>query len=355
MFTLKHLRKFYPVKDDEFLLLERAGSMLFSELSVLNLSKLPVSEYTRRYLGNYLKRLHYGVETAAYLIAHAASVSGKNIKDLALLDHGGGTGIVSLLGRLCGCKAVYYQDIFEGSVRDAQITAHALNLVADVYFTGDEFLAKDIQADALVSRNVIEHVYDPAALLMQLKQLNNPPRCVVFATTANLSNPATRIYTRKLQRKIETKGFKSVHGKGSDTQEAFFEIRKRALRQAFPEMNATRLELLAGNSRGFIISNFIQDLKGKAETYMPQPIKDPYNTCNPLNGNWAERLNTVEEYREWFQQADLKFLCCNGFYDTHYRMAPLNALTSMLNRMIAPDKAGSRTLAPFITLVGKRY
>lgn len=353
MFTLKHLRKFYPVKDEEFMLLESAGSSLFAKFSGLHLASLPVSDYTRKYLGNYLKRLHYGVETAAYLIAQASAVSGKSIKDLSIIDHGGGSGITSLFARLCACKAVYYQDIFEVSVRDAGITATELGLKADAYFCGDEFLLKGLHADAVVSRNVIEHVYNPSALLLDLKRLKNPKLCLVFATTANLSNPATRLYTRRLQRKIETRGFRSVHGKGSDTQEAFFEIRKRALQEAFPDISKTRLDLLAKQSRGFLIDNFIHDLKNKDEGHIPEPIKDAYNTCNPINGNWAERLNPVDEYREWFRQAGMDFQCSNGFYDTHYRISSINLFTSFLNRIIAPDQAASRALSPFITLIGK--
>jgi ubiquinone/menaquinone biosynthesis C-methylase UbiE len=354
----KHIKKIYPAQAS---LLEKAAAELFNDISFLDINRLDVTDYTKSYFGNYQQRLHYGLETAAYLLLMAASKTNKPLNELSVLEFGAGTGIICLLAKKSGFGKVIYNDLFADSAKDSAVIAMHLGLSADAYVEGDVsqmiayFQQAKMQPDIVLSRNVIEHIYSLQDYLAELKAIFHDETVLLCATTANPHNPAVRLYTQSIHRKVEYKGFQSRWGKKTDQLEAFLEVRKKIIKENFPELNEQDINALAIKSRGLkkedILNHVQHYIINGSFTYRPSHST---NTCNPENGNWAERLLSKTDYLEMMKNNGLSIIVHNGFYDTHYRSGILNAVTGLINVLISIAGGAGIYLAPFIVLEGRK-
>ncbi len=338
----------------------RSAARLFPLLRKIDLQKLPISDYQKKYLGNYLKRIHYGLETGIFILSHVFEGNPKSPQNAVLLDHGAGSGILSLLAKAAGVGTVIYEDIYDVSCHDASVLANHLGFPADAYVHGDEkaiakFFKTHPGPDVVISRNVIEHVYRPEKLIETLASLHPGPLHIFFATTANPHNPAVNIYTRRLHHKVEKTGFRSRWDKDSDARKPMLQLRSEMIADLAPDFDEAAVVKLAEKTRGLTrpeISLAIEDLRSQGK--YPEPISDPTNTCDPETGNWSERLTSISEYREIFEENGFLFNALPGFYDTHYPSASANALAKVLNPMIRILGSKGVVLSPFIGLKGVR-
>jgi len=340
--------------------LRQAARLVFDRVKGLELKDLPISDYQKNYLGNYLQRLHYGMETGIFILSHVFDGIDKKPEDAVLLDHGAGSGILSLLAKAAGIGKVVYEDIYDVSCRDACFIARSLSLEADEYLHGDEqaivrYFKQHSGPDVIISRNVIEHVYRPETLLQVLAGIHDKPMQVLFATTGNFHNPAVRAYTRKLQRKAEYEGLKSRWDKSTDAKKPLLQIRKEIIAGMVPDFDENTLQALAKHTRGLTrpaIALVIEDFKSQGK--LPPLLSDPYNTCDPETGNWVERLDSIAAYKDIFEENGFSFTCLPGFYDTHYASATANILARLLNPCIRVLGSKGTKLSPFIGLKGMR-
>ena len=335
--------------------LNAAANQLFVRLQQLDVNALPISEYSRRYFSDYLRRLHYGMECGCYLLAHAFPEKEVRPEQLILCDYGGGTGMLSLLARAAGIGTVCYVDIVEDSGKDARTLAAALGLEAHEYLTGEaEVLRAWAEKNgktphAVISRNVVEHIYD---LKAHLQVMHRAGVKLVYATTANPANLLTDVYTRRLQRKAEWQGHAGRWKKEGDIPKSFFEIRKELLREAYPGMSEREVVTLGKASRGLIK----EDMFRMADAYVQTGkvlafTRHPTNTCNPLNGNRVEHLMEEEEYLSVYHAAGYECTLVLGFYDTHYGNSMINRFTFLLNVLLRNRGSRGKYLAPFVTFV----
>ena len=107
--------------------LNNAASNLFQKLEAVNSNELDVSDYSKKYFGNYQSKLHYSLECGCFIFAHSLNHLGDNFTNATVLDHGGGLGMLSLLAKSAQIKTVIYNDIYDVSTTDAKkIASHSL-------------------------------------------------------------------------------------------------------------------------------------------------------------------------------------------------------------------------------------
>jgi 2-polyprenyl-3-methyl-5-hydroxy-6-metoxy-1,4-benzoquinol methylase len=340
---------------------EAAGAALFAGLKNLEIQSLPITDYNKNYLKDYQKRLFYGIETGLFILAHALFKTSKSMEEITIIDHGGGTGLLSMLAQKCGFASVIYNDIYEPSCKDAAIIAASLKAAATHYVHGDiqqlsKFLKdQQITANVIISRNVFEHIYDAASFLKTCAQLPGDDLVLFFATTSNPHNPAVKLYTQKLQRQAEWKGFSSRWGKASDNIRALREVRKEIILATGLSFSDKETEQLITLTRGLLKDEIVAGVQQyKTKGILPAPYDGAFNTCDPFTGNWTERLTSVATIEKWFQSAGFDYETINGFYDTHYQKAWKNLISRSLNSFIQPKGTTGLFFCPFIGLSGKK-
>lgn len=350
-----------PLDSNRRGIFEKAGASLYNDLKKLDIQALDISDYNKNYLTDYQKRLYYGIETGLFILAHGLNKCNKAPENIALVDHGGGTGILSMLAEKCGFSKVIYNDIYEPSCHDAAVIAGALKSSATHYVHGDiqqlsNFLkGAEIAIDLMISRNVFEHIYDAPLFLKTCAELPGEDLVLFFATTSNPHNPAVKLYTRKLQRQAEWKGFSSRWGKASDNIRALREVRKEIILSTGSSLSQKELELLISHTRGLLKDQIVQGVQQyKTSGKLPRPYDAEGNTCDPFSGNWTERLTRVEVIEKWFLDAGFNYETINGFYDTHYRQSWKNLVSNSLNAFIQPRSKSGLFFCPFIGLSGKK-
>lgn len=186
--------------------LGEAAASLARDLPKADLSSL--SEYNRHYLGRKLAVLEDVLALYAGLLCLALSRADGDLSRACVTEYGGGLGIMSLLAARAGVGTVVVNDIYDVSVKDAESLAKALHLPASLYVCGtmEDVLAQTIgqglHIDAVVSYDVIEHVYDVPALFHILASLPGPV-AVAMASGANPYNPRIRRQIQRLHRRVE--------------------------------------------------------------------------------------------------------------------------------------------------------
>lgn len=113
--------------DDKFLFsINDAKHTLYKKLQAMDIEKLNISDYNKKYLLNMKKNKWNILNTYGEMIFLLFKHFGQKFKNLSFLDYGGGTGIISLLACEVGIKNIYYNDIYDVSVNDAKVIADAL-------------------------------------------------------------------------------------------------------------------------------------------------------------------------------------------------------------------------------------
>ncbi|MCO5253451.1 MAG: class I SAM-dependent methyltransferase [Bacteroidetes bacterium] len=261
------------------------------------LSVLPeVSEYTHEYVQRLLHELPYRTMIYRSIFEEVFKHIKLQRTELTVVDYGGGTGLLSCYAKWIGIGNVIYMDIFEQSCHDAQKIADKLGLRADSYVQGD-INALNTHIDALVSTDVIEHIYDLTGFFQSCYQLNQN-LVQVHVTGANPYNSIIRKRLMALQIRNENEFHAPPKGaKQMDDYRAYKNIRKIYIQERFgTQLTENEINELVSLTRG---RNF-DDLQTLLETYLqtkiyPQSISHPTNTCDPNTGNWSERLITQEE------------------------------------------------------------
>ncbi len=278
--------------------IESAKVRLQDKLVGLDPGSLGISEYNQRYLGT---KIHYAEATMdlyGKLISLALDKSTVPTEDFVLVDYGGGSGLISLLALEAGIGTVIYNDIYETSCNDVQILSAALGLRLKHVIPGDiqELVEKlcheSIAVNAVISNDVLEHIYDVGSHFEYLASMADHPLRVIYATGANIKN---RIYVRqavKKQIEVEHQNREATWGhKDRDTLRAYLEVRKDLISTYAPALPSAQVDELARATRGLMkqdIEESVDEYREKGEiSYRPN---HPTNTCDPNTGNWCEHL-----------------------------------------------------------------
>lgn len=341
--------------------LEGAAQRLATNLRGLNVADLGISEYQQRYLGDTFRILIDTLQTINYLLGYSLAHKDSSLKDFVLVDHGGGVGLLSLLAREAGVGTVIYNDIYDVSCRDAQTIAKALSLEADAYVHGDidELLAflqaRGLSVDAIVSNNVIEHIYDIETFMQKLRLLSQDALAVVFASSANAHNPRVVRKVRKMHLEHEYADRSKVWGhKERDTLKGYLHARREIIAAHDPSLDHEVVEWLAKATRGLTkddILRCVEEYKStRSISYRPD---HPTNTCDPYTGNWCERLMDTEHLKALLSQEgfDARILC--GYYGSSGPV-PKRLRKGILNVMLLASRNKSLLLAPYYVVYARK-
>lgn len=336
--------------------IDGAAIRLTDKLQHIDVGELPISEYNQKYLSRYLSHLQFYMTVYAQLMAKAVKTLKKPVAQSIFVDYGGGSGLLSLLAIEMGFSKVLYNDIYDVSVADAQVTGRQLNLKATHYICGDidelvTFLnSEKIQADVLCSMDVLEHIYDPVLWFSKARQIKG---CfsIVFLTSANSANPFVKKRLMKLQHKAEWIGEQKIEGwKERDSVQAFVELRKNIIRQFNPQLDNFDVNQLAKYTRGLRIDDIEKaTLRFTNNGLLPTKIKHPSNTCDPYTGNWSENLIDIHQFRVDLSNMGYDIRITNSFYSFSENKI-LNLIKMLINVVLRHTGSGMLCISPSFTV-----
>ena len=338
-----------------------ARRRLSSKLAQIDLGSLGISEYQQRYLAGYIRNLEGVLQVYGRIISLAVRESQCPLSDFVLVDYGGGSGLLSFLALEAGIGNVIYNDIYDVSCDDAAKLGQALNLPLPRIVCGDvdelvSYLRKEkINVNAIVSYDVLEHIYD---IERHFETLGALPGAfvVVYGSSANSKNPLIVRRLRKKQIEAEYITRERTWGhKERDTLEAYFLVRKRIIASYAPELSPAEIEHLARATRGLRqddIEKCIDEYRQKRT--ISYQIADPTNTCDPYTGNWCEHLIDFGWLERTVRNAgfyQVKILA--GFY-TLTGSLPKQILKMVCNVMIRFARNKGLFVSPYYILYAKK-
>ncbi|MBU3713793.1 MAG: class I SAM-dependent methyltransferase [Ferruginibacter sp.] len=319
-------------------------------------SALQVHPYCKRYLQYLCDHSSYFLSIYAEVLEKVKSHSEKDWKQLCLVDYGAGNGLLGIFAKYCGVGKVFINDISSEFIDAAVYLSEVLGVQIDGFIEGDisnvSSYSNQHKIDAIIGTDVIEHIYNLDAFFFSVKEIN-PEMITVFTTASNPDNWFKLRKIRKLQLKDEFEGGNPEDSIlfGSDSHESFLEMRKKIISENAPHLSNDEVLKLAKLTRGSNLNDIRKAILNYVhESSLPKEITHPTNTCNPISGSWTERILTIKEYQQMYNQNGFQIHLYNGFYDTD-KNGVKNIINSIMNISI---RIFGRATAPYITLVGYR-
>lgn len=344
--------------------LDAAAERLAAKLSNFQMPTGAISPFIEKYLSSNLQSLEASLQRNTFLLTWAlAPYSSKNSDEIALVDYGGGSGMCSLLAKEAGIGTVVYVDIYDVCCHDAQYVAQVLGLTADHYVNGeiDGLLSylKDnkIKCDTLVSYDTIEHIYDIDDFLDKVIKVSNGPLVLMLASGANPLNPLISRRLKNLQHKMEFEGKQKKEGEDPrDTCLAYLPLRLKIIDDAKSLLTQQEKEILAMKTRGMRSEDIVKALQVySTEQKYPSLHHHPTNTCDPITGNWCERLMNPYILNRKLGTKGLKTEVLPGYYGSGGGGSHLKKIMRfILNIIISLTGNYSMKVAPFYCLYAKR-
>lgn len=337
-----------------------AAERLLVRLRAVDLGELGISEYNRRYLTSKLNNPAASFQLYTYLLTLCIRDSDVAASRLTVVDYGGGSGVFSLLAREYGIGTVVYNDIYEVSCEDYAKLARAVGAEADHVVCGEmDALAHHVAAhrltvDAVCSFDVIEHIYDMEGHIEAYSALPGQLR-LVWGSGAIAANPVIRRSLVKKHHQFEHADRPRVYGhKERDSLRSYASLRRDIISAYDPGLDERTVNRLVSATRGLMkpdIERCVDDFR--REGRIARAPDHATNTCDPLTGNWAERLMDLV----WL--SDL--LATHGFetdvlpgYWGGASDALRRTVKSALNLLISNVAALRFRLAPYYVVIADR-
>lgn len=295
---------------------------LATKLLELDLKNLKISDYSKNYLLALLVEPYETLGRFSQVLNAAYKQVNKPLDACTFVDYGGGVGLLSLLACESGIKQIIFNDIFQGSCQDAKALSEYLGFSMNHFIQGDadELVSKinnlSINIDAVVSYDVIEHVYDVEKNFLSFKSLNHLPKTLIYGSGANIKNPFYTIPVKKIQKKVELSTRSPEFGhKPSDSLDSYLSIRSKIIYEEFPELDQETVTYLSVATRGLRSNDIIKEVVTFIQTgsfnYVPT---HPTNTCDPLTGNWCEQLIPFKTLKKIAIRTHYVPILNKGFY-----------------------------------------
>ncbi len=304
-------------------LIDAQAQLLYAKLSDLPIMKLGLPEVPLKYyLGRHHERKFFSVQTAAELLYRSIKLKNKKPGELVILDYGAGLGSLFLLAKMIGCKTVIYNDILEDMSTAARIISDYLEVPVDHFITGDHQATihtlnkHNLQCDIILSRNVVEHIYDLDSFYADMAG-EQPHALLYFSTTANIRNPAMYLFHKKIHYTAE-KEFRTA--------------REQLIKERIKGITPGQLTLLTDKTKGLALDDFEKAIVGyQANGILPEPGKHGSNTCHPGTGSWAEHLLPFSVYKSIIEAQGYKLTIKPAFWDTHSDSRLKNIIGKTMN------------------------
>lgn len=311
-------------------------------LRAIDYNELPISDYNKRYIANLKPALGYFMRIYADCLRKGRQATGLPIADITLVDYGGGSGFLSILAKAMGVGRVIYIDLNPSSVETIRLLKRLTGTGPDVILHGNsdtlaDWCAKnEVRPRLLIATDLIEHVYDLSVFFKDLTRINDSMH-LLFTTASTPFNPYVQQRLHKLMIGCESGSLESPN---------YHTARERFITEHFPDLSPEEIETWARQTRGLTYPDIRKAIETKS---LPYP-EDPYNTCDPATGNWAERILPIAAYEELLAPYRYKLKVEKGFYNAERSNPILSLLFEGINALIRDSGAFGFLLAPFIFL-----
>ncbi len=315
-------------------------------LRSIDYNSLQLSDYNIRYINRMLPVMEYYMDIYYRCLTEGIISTGMDAKDITLIDYGGGSGFLSLFAKRLGIGRVIYIDINPLSVETISILKAFIGMGPDEILTGssdvlaDWCLASRIEPQLLLATDLIEHIYNLSDLFGDLNKINKKME-LIFTTGSNPYNPIVR---KRLQR------FMQDCESGAIVSPNYYTRRKNFIRQNYPDLTNEQVDAWSNATRGLTYDDILRAI---GMNYLPTP-DDKYNTCDPETGNWAERILSIDQYKEMLEPFNYNLYVRKGFYNTHRSNPLVTLVCKCLNMMIRYTGRMGLYISPFIILHGKK-
>lgn len=356
---MKGTRNPATAREDKQLLAQiaTAQTRLYEKLMTLDLQSSGISEYNQWYLRSKLATAKIILHLYGRLLYFCLTNSEVSIKDFTLVDYGGGSGLISLLAVELGIGTVVYNDIYDVSCNDAYRLSNIFGLVIDAIVCGDiddlvAFLnGNDMTVNAIVSYDVLEHIYDVKTHFQQVRLLSQEHFRIVYASGANIEN-------RRRVKAIKTKQIAAEHRsrekewghKERDELRAFIDVRMDMIADYAPSLSPEEVRTLAQATRGLMrrdIERSVEEWNQRGQ--ISYQIDHPTNTCDPYTGNWCEHLMDLEWLEGAVRRQGFRVRIFAGLYYTCGTL-PKRTVKRVLNAGIRRLGRRGMVVAPYFVL-----
>jgi len=281
---------FLPNNKDLVVATNAAATRVHEKLHSMDVNEPKMDEYYRK---RYFEvRLTQGsvskLRNCSYHIMWAVANSNKPLDQISLIDHGGGLGLLSLLAKELGVGRVIYNDIDPKFLEAAQSIARLMGCEADDYLLGDiDRLIEQLGSntiDAMVSYDVLEHIYDLDDFFAELCSSSCCPRVLFMSSGANMFSPFFLRSVIPIQR-----GRELLY---SSKRIAIIEACAPHLREELIVMLCRKTRMLVRSEVEDVVKGYLQNEKVELPKKTGANTHDPYgtNTVDPETGWWAEHL-----------------------------------------------------------------
>ena len=319
-----------------------SACQLADKLTKIDFGKLPISDYNKAYINRLKPAFHYYMSIYARCIALGLESFKGNINETTLVDFGGGSGFLSIFASYLGFRNIIYVDINPKSVQTVSVLKEETGYGPSTIIEGSSAaLAKwctenNVSPHLLIATDLIEHVYDLNPMFDELSAINNQ-MTMIFTTASTPFNPIVKRRLHKAMVACE---------KGNMENPNYYTLRFDFIKKELPNASDDEVAKLAELTRGMIF----QDIRKAIESNNFPQAADRYNTCDPRNGNWMERILPISSYEELGKKHGYTINVEKGFYNVR-RNKPLAAtLCKAINCFIQKSGKAGFSLAPFIIL-----
>lgn len=344
--------------------LQSACAQLENKLSKIDIQSLSITEYNKKYLNQMIGSpdgLTNTLRKYAFVLAWALHKE-QNFKDITFLDYGAGHGLLGMVASQLGIKNTILSDIFPPSMEDAKVLANALELHIAHYIVGDidetiQYIKDNsINVDVISNYDTIEHIYDINDFISKLNNFGNK-LTYFFASGANGSNPFIEKNLRQTHLRFERYNKEVQKGhKASDSVLAYTSIRESILRENFDNFSDTEVHELVRVTRGKRKDDIIRIAQAYIDTKkLPAEINEPTDTCDPMNGNWAEHIMNPFDLNQDLGQFGFKdTFVIAGYYGKPKKL--IKKIAGYLFNLyikLMPTKLGLK-LSPYYAIYGTK-
>jgi SAM-dependent methyltransferase len=336
------MRIFLKKKDNLAQIINEKCNLIFHLISNTDVEALEIDPFYKWYFKKcHTERPFFSLKTSAKLLYDAINASGKPYHEVSIMDYGAGVGSLYILAKMIGCKHVFYNDYDTTFAKMAKEIDGIFGIKMDDYIVGDSDITfkqmreKGYDLDIVVSRNVIEHIYDLKKYYQDIYS-NYSKAIIVSSTTANWNNPFAHLQHVY----IHLKNRKAIMKAKVDYIKDVYKIED----QHFLDYIFKKWHTAGGQEMDLALKEFQNN--GTIKTFAPNYT----NVCNQF-GVWCENLLT---YKKHIQLASgYKVEIKPGIWDEDKKNELCNIFFKVINRIIKYFSFLGVYLTNYILIINK--
>jgi 2-polyprenyl-3-methyl-5-hydroxy-6-metoxy-1,4-benzoquinol methylase len=334
--------EFIKLKDELSKIINEKCNEIFHLIANTDVEALDIDPFYKWYFKKcHFERPFFSLKTSAKLLYDAIKVSGKPYYEVSLIDYGAGVGSLYVLAKMIGCKQVFYNDYDAKFAQMAMEIDTIFGVKMDDYIVGDSDITfkqmreKGYELDIVMSRNVIEHIYDLENYYHDISS-NYPNAIIVSSTTANWNNPLAHMQHVYMHLKNK----KAIMKAKVDYIKDVYKIED----QHFLDYIFKNWQTAGGQEIDLAIKEFQNN--GTIKVFAPNYT----NICNEY-GVWSENLLPYQTHKRFAKDYELDIK--PGIWDEDYSCSIINLFTKKINLLILKSDKFGCFLSSYIIFFSK--